>query len=519
MLKRFQSGFSVDEISRILCHQPLFSALSPAGLERLAQASRRSDCHKNQLLEHAGQTHGTLYLVISGLLKRTAVSIDGQEKVIELAGSGEWCGLGELFSDGLAQTHLVAVESGTLLEIEGAAMREAMTHEPALAVRLVRELANNLAAVENELVALQSSSMNDRVLTFLLSLTGPNASLDSDRRGDLPASKQLVASRLGITPESLSRALRELADAGVILNQGRSFIIRNAALAHYAKSRQAMPASPAAKGRQGPYPVQREQVEAADAPVSLTSLVNIAGRQRMLTERSAKAWLMWGQGLAPVRARSMLRQSIAQFDSQAELLAAVPVRHHISESMQVVSGAWNAYRELLQEPPCKEGLLPLISASDAVVAALDRLIQRFVTRSDGATCGLINRAGRQRMLMQRLAKMYLCWQWGLDEAVCVEALAADRAEFEGVLVEVREFGAVSPLLRRQLIQAEKQAKVLLEALDASLHTRQAHAGHEISLVSERVVRELDIAVSLIVDHMASSDPWSGNGGCPRMSVA
>ncbi|MFZ1831806.1 MAG: type IV pili methyl-accepting chemotaxis transducer N-terminal domain-containing protein, partial [Pseudomonadales bacterium] len=64
-----------------------------------------------------------------------------------------------------------------------------------------------------------------------------------------------------------------------------------------------------------PLPVHADTSTAAATPIDVVSAVNMAGRQRMLSQRMVKAYLMLGQGIAPEDARTLLQGSIAQFEA------------------------------------------------------------------------------------------------------------------------------------------------------------------------------------------------------------
>ena len=66
-------------------------------------------------------------------------------------------------------------------------------------------------------------SSTERVIGFLLQLAGApaNGSIDIE----LPASKHIIASRLNLTPETLSRVLHNLSESGLISVKGKCITV------------------------------------------------------------------------------------------------------------------------------------------------------------------------------------------------------------------------------------------------------------------------------------------------------
>ena len=67
----------------------------------------------------------------------------------------------------------------------------------------------------HEIGELKSKSPGQRLATFLLALATKTAGDGASERVRLPLTKSVLASRIGIAPESLSRALNRLKAVGV----------------------------------------------------------------------------------------------------------------------------------------------------------------------------------------------------------------------------------------------------------------------------------------------------------------
>ena len=80
-----------------------------------------------------------------------------------------------------------------------------------------------------ESYALRSSTQ--RVIGYLLQLadSAPCSPAQGKAEIELPTSKQVIASRLSLTPETLSRIFHELSDVGLISVHGKHIVIHDVA--------------------------------------------------------------------------------------------------------------------------------------------------------------------------------------------------------------------------------------------------------------------------------------------------
>ena len=93
--------------------------------------------------------------------------------------------------------------------------------------RRLMTLCGSMDAHIRQIENLALENATNRVARHLVDLAGADAAGQATVR--LGESKQLLASRLAIKPETLSRSLKSLTDAGVIAVQGRSIDIRDLA--------------------------------------------------------------------------------------------------------------------------------------------------------------------------------------------------------------------------------------------------------------------------------------------------
>lgn len=198
---------------------PIFQGLPRREQLEVAGFARPVLAARGEMVCSAGQPVSRLLVVHSGRLKITRVSADGQEQVLRTAARGDVVGERE-FLNGHRPGHVVvAVEDSEMCTFDHGDLSALLGTYPDIGARLLRTVSDRLASVERLLAAVTSSDVTARIAAYLLDL--PATVAGGVPTVALPMAKQDVAAHLGTTPETLSRRLAALVDAGVIALHGR----------------------------------------------------------------------------------------------------------------------------------------------------------------------------------------------------------------------------------------------------------------------------------------------------------
>jgi hypothetical protein len=166
----------------------------------------------------------------------------------------------------------------------------------------------------------------------------------------------------------------------------------------------------------------------------LNDAINKAGRQRMLSQRMAKAYLAMGQRVVAQRGQDILGASMTLFDRQLAELKAFAPTPDIKATYSQLDAAWGDYRTaLVGQAPTRESAPALIDLDGKVLALANKGTLQLEHLSGKPVGRLVNIAGRQRMLSQRVAKFYLAQAWGASVPNAQAELDKARAEFVAAL--------------------------------------------------------------------------------------
>jgi CRP-like cAMP-binding protein len=165
-----------------------------------------------------GDASTDVYVVLAGRVKLSACTRDGRELAVGYKQAGEM--FGELAAiDGLPRSATAtALDDVRLVSVPAAGFLDFLEQNPALALPLLRLLADRLRAATTRQVDLRTGTTVSRVASGLVDLADRNGiSLDGPTTVSLRHDD--LAAWLGVNREAVSRALAQLRDRGLVVTR------------------------------------------------------------------------------------------------------------------------------------------------------------------------------------------------------------------------------------------------------------------------------------------------------------
>lgn len=204
------------------------------------------DQHVETLLSHAiwrqydrgetiflqEETAKAVHVVLAGWVKLFRMTPTGAEAVVSVFKRGDSFGEAVALRNVPYPVSAEAVSNCDVMHIPSPILISLLKEDPEIGVSILASTFTHLHSLVAQLEQLKAQTGAQRVAEFLLNLC------DTDTGGcdvSLPYDKMLIAGRLGMKPESLSRAFSKLKAVGVMINRNHAEIADVDALRRYAE--------------------------------------------------------------------------------------------------------------------------------------------------------------------------------------------------------------------------------------------------------------------------------------------
>ncbi|MBP2300180.1 Crp/Fnr family transcriptional regulator [Azospirillum picis] len=191
---------------------PLFGKLSDRALSLLGGAAIVRPVVRGSTLFLQDEMADRFFVLFDGWVKLFRLTRDGAEAVVHVIGPGESFAEAAMFADGRFPVCAEAVTDARIMTLTAEGFARCLREDERIAFGMLGSLSIRLRHLVTQIEQLQVQPAPQRVAAFLLRFCPPG---DGPAQFQLPFDKALIARRLGMQPETLSRALAKLRPAGV----------------------------------------------------------------------------------------------------------------------------------------------------------------------------------------------------------------------------------------------------------------------------------------------------------------
>ncbi|MBS0508981.1 MAG: type IV pili methyl-accepting chemotaxis transducer N-terminal domain-containing protein [Proteobacteria bacterium] len=231
----------------------------------------------------------------------------------------------------------------------------------------------------------------------------------------------------------------------------------------------------------------------AQARMALATAINRTARFRAMSQRTAKLYGQLHLAVRPERAREALEQTRRQMRADLDELDRQSWPPEVARLLSDVRRSAADLDGLTAQAPGKANFQTVSTQADQMLALADGATQALERLAQAPTAKLVNTAGRQRMLSQRLAKNYGLVAAGLDGRPQREQMAGDAQEFQRAMAQLANAPLSTPAIRSALELGQGQWVFF----DAAIKRQPNARGLEdVASTSERLLEVMDSLTAL-----------------------
>lgn len=208
----------------MLSNVDLFRGMGQRQIADLAARAKAMQFRRGATVCAQGRCLPGLHVIAYGQVKLAFRGAENEERVMRIAGPVETFGLAASVLGRPTPYEVVALDDSLLVMVPSAAILQMVENDPRFARALIHALAERTMTLLAEVEADALQRGVQRLASYLDSLAGTDRA-NGTCTVRLPTTKTVIASRLGVKKETLSRLLRELGQKGLIAVEQREIAI------------------------------------------------------------------------------------------------------------------------------------------------------------------------------------------------------------------------------------------------------------------------------------------------------
>ncbi len=163
---------------------------------------------------------------------------------------------------------------------------------------------------------------------------------------------------------------------------------------------------------------------------------------------------------------------------------------------------WKDYKKLVSSPTTKASGKAVLQQSDLLLNDAHELTQQIQLFSGIKTAELVNISGRQRMLAQRISKLYMAYCWNLQGEESLESMMESLSEYEVALEFLRQSPNNSKQVKHQLRKVSGQLKFAQKSFDKL--NEGSYLIHVVNSTTDTMLKQMDKVTELYIGIMSGN---------------
>lgn len=244
------------------------------------------------------------------------------------------------------------------------------------------------------------------------------------------------------------------------------------------------------------------QIPVTIALPTLEETIDVAGKQRMLSQRIGKAYLM--RGMTKIKkvhdqGTDQLELSINDFENNMKFIRSHrPSANKFGKDLAKVKSQWTKFKALAQSPDSNDVAKELMVESDKLLKLTHAYVKKLESLGSKSS-EIVGISGKQRMLSQRVAKCYIAHLRGIKGSEWEQQAWDSIVAMESSFTELKDYSGNTPEIKKELRKAISYFNYMFGAMDGDVTANKTRMIKIATGTSEMVRSKMDIITSLYAE--------------------
>lgn len=191
-----------------------------------------------------------------------------------------------------------------------------------------------------------------------------------------------------------------------------------------------------------------------------SQLLNLAGKQRMLSQRIAKDYLYIGKNIAKTKANNQLKESMNSFLLAHRKLRSSIQDEEVKNLLEFVQLSSDEFKDISSQKFTIDNAQLILDLSESMLEGSQYVFNSLQNTFKLKESMIIDTSTQQHMLSQRIAKYYISYQSGIKDKNSVDMMQETVKQFSKNLDILMKNPSNTPQITKKLVKIKKLWKIV-----------------------------------------------------------
>jgi CRP/FNR family cyclic AMP-dependent transcriptional regulator len=219
-------GPGVSASPTCIGHLWVFENLRAEEMAALVQAAQRKTVKKGQEVFSQGDPANQMFLLKAGRVKLSKITAEGNEITLDIRKAGDFLGENMLIEDAAYPLTALCLEDTLICGFTKTGFEQLILENPNIGLQVIKNLSNRINWLTERVGSFSLTNLEDRLYQVLTQVAREHG-VKSPRGSQIqfPLTHEELGFLVGAHRVSITKAMKNLKEAGRILQEGRTLIL------------------------------------------------------------------------------------------------------------------------------------------------------------------------------------------------------------------------------------------------------------------------------------------------------